>query len=70
MLVLVIHDIEEEGQQWHAKNRRQEKQRLQKEQEAEADSAEKVAEQRTASEMDAGDSQSPSSGAKRSPGFY
>ncbi|KAM0796496.1 hypothetical protein BDR22DRAFT_882551 [Usnea florida] len=66
----VIQDIEEESQQWHPKNRRQRKQRLQKEQDAEADSAEKAAEQRTASERDTGDSQASSSGAKRSPGFY
>ena len=66
----MIQDIEEESQQWHSKNRRRGKQRLQKEQDAEADSAEKVVEQGTASESDTGDYQSPSSGAKRSPGFY
>lgn len=64
--MLVLRNIEEEDQLWEAKDRRHEKKR----QEAEADGAEKVAEQGAASDMDPGNSESISNVAKRPPAFY
>ncbi len=55
---------------WEAKDGRQEKKQLQKEQEAEVDGVAKVAEAGSASDTDPGNSKSTSNAAKRPPEFY
>ncbi|CAD6570299.1 MAG: hypothetical protein ASARMPREDX12_004981 [Alectoria sarmentosa] len=66
----VLRNIEEQGRLWQAKDRKGDKKRLQKEQEAELDGAQKVAERGAASDTGPGNLKSTSNDAKRSPGFY
>lgn len=70
--VSVLRHIEEEGEDrlWQAKDRRREKKRLQKEQEAEADGTEKSTEQGAAGDTDPRISKSISNVARKPSDFY
>lgn len=66
----VLHNIEEEDRMWHTKDRKQQQNPLQKDQKAEADGVEKVAEQGATGDIDSGNPKSTSKVAKRPPDFY
>ena len=67
--MLVLRELEEQGQVWQIKDRRRRKSQPQNEQEAEIDDAEKSAEHQAASDSDTGNKKSTSKFAKQSD-FY
>ena len=69
MSTSVLRHLEEEAEMWQSKERRGRKGRPEKEQEAEVDDAEEVAEQKDGGDAEIGSSKSPTKSVKQSD-FY